>query len=243
VGRPTGLVDWAMPRCEDPRLRPTVGAVSRLPLAAELFLLSCHEVTGRARIAAARLDLGLGGALLLDLELHGRVALGDGHVVVVDPGPPGDPLLDAALRAVAGDPRPRGPEHWVRHLARGARAAVERRLVASGVLEVDDHRVLGVFPVHHTHPADGRLEHELVERLHAAVVLQRPVDRRTSALASLALAVGLDRCLFPRADRRAVRRRLAEIARDEPVGAAVRHLVDAQDAALGIESGAGGAAP
>jgi hypothetical protein len=218
--------------------------VSRVPLAAELFLVSCHKVTGRARIATTHLDLGLGGALLLELVLRGRVELIDDHVVVVDRSSSGDPLLDGALAAVADDARPRSPDHWIRHLARGTRAAVKRRLVASGILEeVDDHRVLGLFPVHHTHQADGRLEHEPVERLHDAVVLGRPPDRETAALVSLALAVGLEQCLFPRSDRRAVRHRMEEIAEGEWVGVAVRHSIDAQDAALGIESGAGGAAP
>ena len=216
--------------------------MSRAPLAAELFLVTCHEATGRTRIPTAHLDLGLGGALLLELVLRGCVELVDEHVVVGHSST-GDPLLDGALTAVAREPRPRSPDHWIRYLARGARAAVERRLVESGILEVDDHRVLGLFPVHHTHQTDSRLEDELVERLHDAVVLGRPPDPDTTALTSLALAVGLERCLFPRSDRRAIRQRMEEIAEGEWVGPAVRHIVDAQDAALGIESGIGGAAP
>jgi hypothetical protein len=215
----------------------------RIPLAARLYLLSCHDRSGRTRISTARLELGLGGALLLELVRSGRVGLVDEHVVVVDSTPMGDPMLDHALAELTADPRPREPDHWVRHLARHARAAVERRLVSSGLLRVDDHRVLGLFPVHHAHQTDSTFEHELVERMNESVVLGRPADPETAALVSLVAAVGLERCLFPRSDRRAVQQRMEEIAHGEWVGKAVHHAIEAQDAALGIEAGTGGAAP
>jgi hypothetical protein len=205
-----------------------------LTLAEDLFLLASDDATGRPRIPAAYLDLGLGGALLRDLALHGRVALADDHVVVLDRTPVGDPLLDAALRKVADQTKPREPDYRVRHLAHGARTAVERRLVERNVLAPDDHRLLGVIPVHHTHQVDDRIEHDLERRLHEAVVLDRPASPETAALASLALAVGLDRHLFPRADRRAVRRRMEDIGAGDWVGPAVAHAIAADDATLGI---------
>lgn len=202
-------------------------------LAEDLHLLACDEATGRPRVPGAYLDLGLGGALLLDLALRGRLALVDGHVAVVDRTPVGDRLIDHALTVVAAG-KPHGPEHWVDVLARGARAAVRQRLVDAGVLAADDHRVLGVLPVHHTHQVDDRIEQPLLDRLGEAVVLGRPPSPHTAAVVSLALAVGLDGHLFPRADRRAVRHRMEEIARGEWVGAAVRHSVAAIEAALGV---------
>jgi hypothetical protein len=203
-------------------------------LAEDLYLLACDEATGRARISTAYLDLGLGGALLLDLVLRGRVGLVDEHVVVTDPTPVGDPLLDHALSAVAGDAKPREPEYWVRHLARGAHAAVQSRLVAAGVLAVEDHRVLGIIPVHHVHEIDDRIERDLLRQLYDAVVLGRPASRETAAVASLALAIRLERHLFPRADRLAIRDRTREIAGSDWVGPAVAHAINTVDAALGI---------
>jgi hypothetical protein len=206
-------------------------------LAEDMFLLASHDATGRPRIATGSLDLGLGGALLLDLVLRGRLAIVEDRVTVVDRTATGDPLLDAALRSVADGTRSREPGYWVRHLAAGARTAVRDRLVAAGVLADDEHKVLGVIPVHHTHQVDARIEHELVSGLRDTVVLGRPASAETAAVASLVLAMGLEQHLFPRADRRAIRRRIHEIAGDEPVGAAVKRAVDAVDAALGIGTG------
>ena len=56
------------------------------------------------------------------------------------------------------------------------------------------------------------LHHELIDHLRDAIVLGRDPMQETAALASLALAVSLGRHLFPRSDRLAVRRRVAEVA-------------------------------
>ena len=70
------------------------------------------------------------------------------------------------------------------------------RLVEAGVLSRDDRKVLGIIPIHRTHETDGRLHHELEDHLHDAVVVGRQATRETAALASLTLAVELDRISF-----------------------------------------------
>ena len=203
-------------------------------LAEDLFLLACDDATGRPMVPPHLLDLGLGGALLFDLAFQERVAQVSDHVVGTDPAPTGDRLLDAALSAISQAAKPHDPEYWVRHLAKGTRAVVQERLVAAGVLRLDDHKVLGMFPVHWAHEVDRRIESDLLDRLCEAVVLERPADRETAAIASLALAIGLERHLFPRSDRRAVQRRMEQIAADHWVGVAVRQRVLAIEASLGI---------
>src|SRR3954465_13814701 len=114
-------------------------------LAEDLYLLASDAATGRFLVDTAHLDAGLGGALLLDLALRRHVDLVDGHVVVVPGPPPGPPLPDAPLApgpprpapppaATAGEPRRSGPDHWVRHLGRGAHRTVQDHLVDAGVL-------------------------------------------------------------------------------------------------------------
>lgn len=210
-------------------------------LAEDLYLLASDATSGRLLIDALHLDFGLGGAFLVDLAQRRRIALVDEHVTVVDDAPTGEPQLDSALPAIARAGRAHGPDHWIRHLGRGAHQAVQHRLVDLGVLRRDDDRILHVIPVHRTHETDGRLHHELVDHLHDAVVLDRPPTAETAALAALALAVGLDRHLFPRADRRAIGRRMAAVAAQcaEAVGVAdaVARAVVALDTAMGVVPG------
>ena len=206
-------------------------------LVEDLFLLATDASTGRPLIDTTHLDLGLGGALLLDLVLQQRLAPRDSHVMVTDPRPTGDPLLDRVLSEIAAA-KPHEPGHWVRHLTHGLHHIVRDRLVEAGVLCRDDHKVFGIIPIHRTRETDGRLHHELEDHLQDAVVLNHSPSRQTAALASLALAVGLDANLFRRSDHRAVRRRMAEVAGECPecewVADTVHRAVDASDAALGI---------
>ena len=210
-------------------------------LAEDLYLLASDGTTGRLLVDPVHLDLGLGGALLLDLAIRERVLLRDGHVTVAGEHRTGEPLLDSALVEIVGRPRRHGPDHWVRHLGRGAHHAVQDHLVGLGVLEREDGRVLRFIPVHRTHETDGRLHHELVDHLHDAVVSGHPPSSESAALAALALAVGLERHLFPRADRRVVRQRLAEVAArcDDAawIAPSVTAAVNALDAAMGVTPG------
>jgi hypothetical protein len=207
-------------------------------LAEDLYLLADDAATGRPVIDKSHLELGLAGSLLLELALRRRIAMVDAGVTMTSETPTGEPLLDGALTRIGGDAGAHGPDHWVRRLARGARRAVQRRLVEVGVLQRDEHRFLRVIPVHRTHETDGRIHHELVEHLYDAVVLDRSPSPETAALALLALALGLERHLFPRVDRRVIGRRLAEVAAECGEGrwaaTAVACAVNAMDAALGI---------
>jgi hypothetical protein len=105
------------PNPNDPRMR--------LPLRAELFLIAHSDETGRNHLSRQALNLGLAGAVLLELWLTGRIQIGKqyhirngryvhdtGRITIVDPG-----LL-------------RRPAHRRRHdtAAPHRRAATGRRL-------------------------------------------------------------------------------------------------------------------
>jgi len=203
-------------------------------LAEDLYLLASNGSTGRLLIDTAYLDVGLGGALLLDLTLRGHVGLTDSDVVGTTRSPIGDQLLDTALTTVVSEPKRHGPDHWVRRLGRGAHRAVQDHLRSTGVLRRDDDKLLHVIPVHRTHESDGRLHHDLQNHLNDAVVLGRPPSQETAALASLVLAVGLERQLFPGWDRLEIRRRMARIADGGWVAPAVAGAVTVLDVALGL---------
>jgi Golgi phosphoprotein 3 (GPP34) len=203
-------------------------------LAEDLYLLASNASTGRLLIDTAHLDPGLGGALLLELALRRHVGLVGSHVVVTTGPPTGDQLLDTALTIIVGEPKGHGPDHWVRHLGRGAHRAVQDNLVDAGVLRREDDRLLRVIPIHRTNESDGRLHRQLQEQLEDAVVLGHRPSQETAALASLALAIGLDRQLFPRSDQHEVRRRMAEIADGSWVAPAVAGAVTVIDVALGV---------
>src|SRR4051794_7962208 len=100
-------------------------------LAEDLFLLATEASTGQPLIDITHLDLGLGGALLLDLVLQQRIALCDSRVAVTDARPTGNALLDRALSEIVAT-KSHEPAHWIRHLTHSLRRTVKDRLAQAG---------------------------------------------------------------------------------------------------------------
>jgi hypothetical protein len=87
-------------------------------LAEDLLLLVTGNVNGRLSVPSAQVDAGLGGANLIELTMMSKVDLSaetdqgkPGRIIVRDPSPVGDDILDAAMgtlikRAGGGAHRP-----------------------------------------------------------------------------------------------------------------------------------------
>lgn len=182
---------------------------------AEEFALLAYGDDGAPDTDSVRLDHGLGGSLLLELAIRGRLDIEDKKVVVRDESPTGDPLVDQALSRITADVKPRRPGHWVQKFAKDTRKLALERLVEQGVLDREEDTVLLVFPRTRYPAPDGvqpEPETEIRQRLIAAVSQTGPVEPRTAALCALVAATNLDRKVFRDLDRKAVKARLKEIS-------------------------------
>lgn len=209
-------------------------------LAEDVLLLLLDDESGRLTLSGTGPDTVLGGSLLLELALADRVGVRkDGglfrqeRVVVLDPTPLGDELLDEALRTVAE--KERSPQDLVSRLGKGLRARLLARLTARGLVRREADTVLGLFPRERWPAEDSRHEDEVRARLHAVLVTGLTADERTSALVALLSAVdqahkvpvGLDS-----RQRREVRARAKQVAQGEWAATAVRKAVEAMQAAV-----------
>ncbi|MEU8606719.1 GPP34 family phosphoprotein [Actinoplanes sp. NPDC048791] len=195
---------------------------------AEEFVLLAYGDDGVPDTDSVRLDHGLGGALLLELAISGRISVEDKKVVVLDPTATGDPLVDQALDRIVADDKPRKPAHWVKKFTDARKPALDR-LVDQGVLTREQDKVLFVFP-RTRYPAPNGVEPvpetEARQRLTAAVSGAGPVEPRTAALCALVGATNLDRKVFRTLDRKRVDERLREISAGDATAAAVRQTVE-----------------
>lgn len=195
----------------------------------EEFLLLAYDEDGIPLTDGTHLDNGLGGAVLLELALARRVDVEDKRVVVADPSPTGDPLLDGNLARVGAETRARKPGHWVSKFAKDARPRVLDKLVRDGVLTVEQDKVLWVFP-RKKYPSAGRVppaaEADARQRMRSAVLGLEPVEARTAALCALVAATELDRKVLPDLDRRLVKARLKEIGEGAWAADAVRRTIE-----------------
>ncbi|WP_035697509.1 GOLPH3/VPS74 family protein, partial [Glycomyces tenuis] len=194
----------------------------------ELLLLSYDDTSGRNQ--ASYLELGFGGAIMLELTMAERIDVVDGRVRVVDAAPTGDALLDAVLRRI-GEDKPRKPQAVVQRAGKGLTQIVLDDLVARGVLRFKRDKILGVFPFHRYLPDDPAAEAEARARLRTAVDAGRALDARTAALASLVYALKMEGIVFPERNRRETRKALKAISEGSWAGDATRKAVEAAQAA------------
>jgi Golgi phosphoprotein 3 (GPP34) len=211
-------------------------------LAEDLLLLVTDDDSGKLSVSMEQVDLGLGGATLVELTLMDRVDLsreGDpgkpGRIVVRDASPTGDAVLDAAL-AILVERQGKKPSAVITPLSRHLRRTLYERLADSGVIRAEEDRILGVFPSHTWPTQDPRHEAGVRGLVTDALVHQATPDTRTAALIALIHAL---RCEHKIVDpgqydlsKPQLRARAAEIATGSWASEAVRRVIDELIAAV-----------
>ncbi len=159
----------------------------------DLTLLLLDDETGTPS-AAGTLHYTLGGALLVELALLGRVETEEGtwlqglKVRAAGDGPLPDPLLQAAFDQVAR--KPRGVQATLLDIGAGLLKPVTERLIERGHIRRESRKVLGLFNVTRTPAGDTGHEAELRQRVRAALVDGVEPDARTAAVIALVSASG-----------------------------------------------------
>src|SRR3954470_17812661 len=161
----------------------------------ELLLLALHDEKGSVIPAAASaLNGALVGAVLMELGLTGRLYEDADGGLRADPSPTGDEILDEALQRIADADRPRTASYWVGRLARRIPRIKDRlleQLVARGILERRERRILWVFPTRSFPLADAAAEQQARDRIRAVILEDHVADARTAALIGLVRACNL----------------------------------------------------
>lgn len=209
-------------------------------IAEDLLLLLTEDGTGKPTVDSSKLPVSLAGAVLLELALGRRVGISGpgepvkpGRLVVRDPSPTGDPLLDEALRRIATT-GPKKPGSVLQVLGKGLGEELFRRLVARGILRAEEGRILGIFPTR-SWPAED-VEHE--SRVRAGlrdvlVVGRTPSDREIGLVALLSALDKVPDVLGPvGVPGRELKRRAKVVAEGSMAGDAVRKAIEEINAAL-----------
>ncbi len=212
-------------------------------LAEDLLLLLTDDDTGRNAVDTERLDLALGGAVLLELLERGAVGVtgpGDsakpGRVVVRNPTATGSSVLDGALAILTARQGDR-PKSVVPKLAKGLRARLLADLVAAGMLRAEQGRVLGIFPVGRWPAVERAHEAGVRQGLHEVLVAGRTPTAREVELVGLLSAVDavpavLRGVSLPKGELRA---RAKALAQGNIAGEAVRQaLAEVQAAVMAV---------
>lgn len=204
-------------------------------LAEDLLLLVTDDTSGRLSAPAAQVDAGLGGANLVELTLLNKVDLsGDGdqgkpgRIIVRDPSPAGDEVLDAALEILITRQGSK-PSTVIRPLSKNLRHGLYQRLAGSGMIRAGRGRTLGIFPARTWPAQDSRHEEQVRQLVTQALVQQTAPDARTAALIALLHALKCEHTVIDarpyQLSRRQLRARAEEIATDNWASEAVRKAI------------------
>ena len=180
---------------------------------------------------------GLNGALLIDLLLAGRVALGEGRnprVSIVSSAPTGNPVLDRALQTL---PDRNGKRFSSLVPWRGLNPArdIAASLSAAGIITVDTSGFFGsLSPKYPT--VDPVPEQQLRSHIYAVLHGEQTALEADCTILSILQGLSVATRVLPRAQtglsRSALKRRIKEIARANPAGSAVSRAVNAANGAI-----------
>jgi len=206
----------------------------------EILLLLLRDEGGKfVPVPGIALDNALAGGVLMDLALENRIDTDPERLVLVDPTPVGDSLLDPTLAAIAAGEQ-RDALYWVGQTALRA-AEIRRealsRLVERGVLEHDEGSFLWVFRSRRYPVIDGRAEREVKLRILGVLLSDDIPDPRDVVIIGLADACGLLPELLPKGEYGKARARIDQVRKLDLIGQATSRAI--HDIGMWLAAGGG----
>ena len=213
-----------------------------LTIAEEILLLVLDEDTGKlqAGLPVHSLRNAVSGALLMELALNDRIDTDLRQLVVVNPAPLGEPVLDHALARIAEDGRSRPAGHWVGVFAEEydtVQPQLLERLVTRGIVAWREERLLWVIDTQRYPVVDGRPLREIKRRIMDVLLSDVIPDPRDVVIICLADACALwQRLIHPR-ELAGLEPRIAHIVKLDLIGRSVaRTIRELQDATRGQQA-------
>jgi hypothetical protein len=199
-----------------------------LRFAEEVVLLLLNDDDGKfASVPNWSLDYALAGSVLMDLALENRIDTDLDKLILVDPTPVGDTLLDPTLADIqAGEER--DAHFWVERTGEQAYAIREEvlsRLVSLGILESRDDRFLWVFRSRRYPTIDGKAEREVKQRIMGVLFSDEIPYPRDVAIICLADACGIFRRLLSRRELDRASARIEQVRKLDLIGQAMSQAI------------------
>ena len=187
----------------------------------EILLLLGDEDGTFLPVQRYAFESALAGAVLLDLAFEYRIDTDLEALVVTDPTPTDNPILDRVLAKIAARSDTTDTQTWIRDLSADDVDAIREealaRLVARGILERAEERFLWVLRSVRYPTIDGGIEHDIKQRIEDVLADEIP-DPRDVALISLVDACDILPDLFPDRELTKMDPRIAQLRKMDLIG-------------------------
>jgi hypothetical protein len=167
------------------------------------------------------IKFGLAGAILFELFKNNRIELKEGVVVVKDPAPLNDPLLDRVLEFIRSGKKPRSIIIWIQRMVYKKmmiRKSIIRELIAKKIIRKEEYSLFWVMYQFKYPVINPELKREVREEIYYRIMKEEKLDGY-----DLMMIAVMDSCKMFRKNFRhfdnftRFRRRIKDIIRfDEP---------------------------
>ena len=200
-----------------------------LRFAEEIMLLLLNDEDGEfVTVPGWSLQCAFAGAVLMDLALEHRIDTDVEKLVLVDPTPLGDDLLDPTLALIARETKTYDARHWVERIADNAdeiREGALARLVDRGILRREDNRFLWVFRSRRYPIIDGKAEREVKLRIMEVLFGEQIPDPRDVVIICLVDACGILKEMLSDRELERASERIGQVTKLDLIGQAVSKAV------------------
>ena len=200
-----------------------------LRFAEEIMLLLLNDEDGEfVPVPGWSLQCAFAGAVLMDLALEHRIDTDVEKLVLVDPTPLGDDLLDPTLALIARETKTYDARHWVERIADNAdeiREGALARLVDRGILRREDNRFLWVFRSRRYPIIDGKAEREVKLRIMEVLFGEQIPDPRDVVIICLVDACGILKEMLSDRELERASERIGQVTKLDLIGQAVSKAV------------------
>ena len=201
----------------------------KLRFAEEITLLMLNDEDGEfVRVPGWSLQCAFAGAVLMDLALENRIDTDLKRLVLIDPTPLGDDILDPVLARIAQATETHDARHWVEYIVdhvEEIREGALAGLVERGILRREEDRFLWVFKSRRYPIVDGEAEREVKLRIMEVLFGNEIPDPRDIVLICLADACGILRELLSARELERAAERIEQVRKLDLIGQAVSKAV------------------
>ena len=190
-----------------------------------LIMLDAEKGDVHSSLSEHSHDIAIAGALLVDLEMEGRIDTDLQKLFIINPAPLGDDLLDPVLSDITQETGIHDTSYWITRISKRSgelRQRITDRLVAHGILEPEPNGLVflsrSVARAHRYPDTVGSITENVELRIMRAILAEDIPDPRDVVIISIAAACGVFRSILTQEELDNAQPRIERIARLDLIG-------------------------
>jgi hypothetical protein len=207
-----------------------------LTILEKVALIALDDNTGKWVTDSMRLNYALAGGILYQLTRKGKIEIIDDKVNLLNEGVTDDILLNDALKILSklSNTKTVNVIYKFSRLSRSSKDTIIKGLIAKGILQEQEDKILFIFSNTNYPMIDGTIENRIKAELNEIVYNHKSTeDEDNLFLLNILLSCNLEKEVFgKRVSRKELTARINEITSSDKVGKATSKAIKQMQAAM-----------